>query len=108
LSLLGSLRYVYDNPGDEIDAGLRIRVGGTDLGLSVDGAWTPTIDTNKDFKGKAGVVGLNGELRLSDSLWVTATAGGKFGADSGGAPDLFSLLHLKFATESTANITPTP
>jgi hypothetical protein len=49
-------------------------------------------------------VGLNGEARVSDSLWLSATAGGKFGADSGAEPDLFSVLHFKFATESAASI----
>jgi hypothetical protein len=53
-------------------------------------------------------VGINGELKIADGLWLSATAGGKFGADSGGAPDLFSVLHFKFATESTANITRSP
>lgn len=105
LSVLGSLRYVYNHPGSEFDGGARIRAGNNDLGISVDGAWTPTV-SQKKFHGEAGVVGLNGELRITNNFWLSATAGGKFGKDSGAATDLFSVLHFKFATESAASITP--
>jgi len=105
LSLFQSLRYVYTHPGHELDIGARVRAGNTSLGISLDGAWTPRR-VGDDWKARAGVVGLNGEIRVSDSLWLTATAGGRFGADSSGAPDLFSVLHFKFATESAAGITP--
>jgi hypothetical protein len=107
LSLLGSIRYVYDNPGDEIDVGARIRAGNNDLGVSIDGAWTPVIDASNAFHGQAGIVGINGEIQISAGLWLAATAGGKFGPDSGGPSNLFSVLNCKFATESSASITPT-
>lgn len=106
LSILGSARYVFNHPGHELDVAVRLRAGNSSMGLSLDGGWTPRTDTDHEFRPKSGVVGLNGELRLSDSTWFAATAGGKFGADSGAAPDLFSVLHFKFATESAARITP--
>lgn len=106
LSVLGSARYVFNHPGHELDVAARIRAGNSSLGISVDGGWTPRTNDQDEFKMKAGIVGLNGELRVSDTLWLMATAGGKFGADSGGAPDLFSVLHLKFSTESAASIGP--
>ncbi len=106
LTVIESARYVFDNPGDDFDVGIRFRAGNTDLGIAIDGAWTPTVDSGGTFRGRAGVVGLDGELRLASGLWLSATAGGKFGADSGGAPDLFSVLHFKFATESVPVIGP--
>lgn len=80
-----------------------MRAGNSKLGLAVDAGWIPRTDASDDFKAKAGVVGLNGEARVSDGLWLSATAGGRFGADSGAEPDLFSVLHLKVATESAAS-----
>jgi hypothetical protein len=105
---VASSKYSFDRSKKEHDlaAGIKLRLGTSDLGFAIDWSWTPHWLDGQSLP-KSFVLGTVAELRVASATWVSVTSGGRFGSDEP-LPGLFTLANLKFALASQASVSPAP